>query len=308
MIERQIASLENKFQQGNYYDILQSYKALYFRNSAAKKFKETVALLMSGATNFLKYEQWNCAAECAQLLVDTYKNFKTQYNDESKENIVKIFKGFGETECAAKTNFMRDAIKWSAENGAEKKGSPEFHTLLANSLAREGDYIDAQKHYIFGDDPIAFASMLKTWAEDSPNKSDADLYIVRAVLGYLCTGKLNDATTLFKSFTSQVTIDSPLINFTNFLLMTLTRDALPLFKTLRAKYAPSIGRDPDFSKYLDQIAFVFYKVPLPQSGGLGSLLSGLFGGGGGGMFGGGGNSSAGRSNEDTMDTATDDAD
>lgn len=41
---------------------------------------------------------------------------------------------------------------------------------------------------------------------------------------------------------------TPLINYIRFLLMTLERDAYPLFDMLRKKYAPSINRDIVFQE------------------------------------------------------------
>ncbi|GAM27364.1 hypothetical protein SAMD00019534_105390 [Acytostelium subglobosum LB1] len=291
MTERQLASLESKFSAGNYYDLLQSYKALFFRNSNANKTKETVALLVSGATIFLKYEQWNCAAELCSLLVETYKKSKTTYDDVSKNTIITLFKGFRCNDNVAMTNFMRDAIKWSATSGAGERGSPEFHALLADTLAASGDYIGAQKHYIFGNDPASFATMLNNWVPKD-DKSEGDLYIARAVFGYLCVKNLKDASVLFQSFVQLQGIEqanfTPLLNYIRFLLLTLERDALPLFNILKQKYAPTIARDPMFSKYLEQIANIYYKVPIQQSGGLGALLSGLMGGMNSPLFGGGG--------------------
>eukprot|EP01133_Synstelium_polycarpum_P007757 gene7757-9096_t len=235
-MNRQLASIEAKFANGNYYDILQTYKALYFRNASAKKYKETVDLLISGATNFQKYEQWNCSAELSALLVETYKNFKTTYSDETKDTILNIFKGF-KTMVPAAISFMRDALKWSEEYSAGEKGSPDFHTALANALAETGDYIDAQKHYIFGNGPLFFSKMLHQWSDDAPI-TESDLYLARGVLGYLCVKKLDQAKVLFDDFTKDLEQSSftPLLNYIRFLLMTLERDALPLFNTLKQNH------------------------------------------------------------------------
>ncbi|KAN0055379.1 hypothetical protein ACTA71_008490 [Dictyostelium dimigraforme] len=288
-MDKVLENLEKRFTEGNYYDILQSYKALYNRFSTQKKYKDIVSLLESGCNKFLEYKQWNCAADLAKLLVETYKNFKTQYSDESKEPIIKIFKNF-KGECAGKISFMRDAIEWSSKNGSDSKGSEEFHSLLAISLSEEGDYIDAQKHFIFGNDYFSFCEMLKNWTEDVDDE-EKDLYITRAVFGLLCLKKLKQASDLFNLFTTKVIKGdpSPLLNFDRFLLLTLERDALPLFNLLKQKYERSLKRDPQFKKFLDQIANVFYNVPIQSgSGGLGGMLSNLLSGFGGG----GGNSSS----------------
>ncbi|KAF2076470.1 hypothetical protein CYY_002210 [Polysphondylium violaceum] len=301
MSERQLLSLESKFTEGNFYDLLQSYKALYFRFSSQKKYKETVNLLVSGTLNFLKYEQYSCAAELAKNLVETYKNFQTPYSNESKVNIVKIFKEFKGEDSRGKVAFMRDAIDWSAKFGSDSKGSPEFHTLLANSLSKEHDFIDAQKHFIFSDSPQDFSLMLKSWSSEA-DEDEKDLFITRAIFGYLCVKNLKDANTLYQdSLTWLKEPNTPLLNFDRYLLLTLERDALPLFNILRQKYAIALKRDPQFSKYLDQIANVFYKVPVQNSSPF-SFLTDILGG----LVGGGGNSNSSNnnnnSNSDSMDT------
>jgi len=299
MSEKQLLSLESKFSEGNYYDLLQSYKALYFRFSAQKKYKETVNLLVSGTLNFLKYEQYSCAAELAKNLVETYKNFQTPYSVESKVNIIKIFKEFKGEDSAGKVAFMRDAIDWSSKFGSDSKGSPEFHTLLANSLTKDGDFIDAQKHYIFGDSPQDFSDMLKTWSAEA-DEEEKDLFITRAVFGYLCIKNLKYASELYQnSLTWLKETNTPLLNFDRYLLLTLERDALPLFNTLRQKYSIALKRDPQFSKYLDQIANIYYKVPVQNSSPfsfLTDILGGLVGGGSGNS------NSNNNSNSNSMDT------
>lgn len=68
---------------------------------------------------------------------------------------------------------------------------------------------------------------------------------------YLCLGNLKDANIVYDEFIrlhgSQLHA-SPLLNFLRFLLLTLERDAFPLFDVLRKKYRPSIERDPQFSQ------------------------------------------------------------
>ncbi|KYQ93449.1 DUF410 family protein [Tieghemostelium lacteum] len=291
MTERQLVNLESKFSEGNYYDLLQSYKALYFRFSAQKKYKETVSLLMSGTMNFLKYQQFDCASELAKLLIEAYRNFKTPYSAESKANIIKLLNEYKDNTSHGKINFMRDAIKWSSEFPEESsssstspnnsnKGSPELHKLLGDTLTDAGDYVDAQKHYLFGDSPMSFCRMLKKWVEESENEDENDLYITRAVLGYLCLKKTLDANQLLTEYTKEIDRSNftPLLNYIRYLLLTLDRDALPLFNLLKQKYEPSLKRDPQFSKYLDQIANVYFNVPISSGGGLGSILSNLFGG------------------------------
>jgi hypothetical protein len=79
--------------------------------------------------------------------------------------------------------------------------------------------------------------------------SERDLLLCRSVLQYLCVGNLRDANFVFTTAqekNASLFPSTPLMRFMDFLLKTLERDALPLFKTLRSKYKPSLDRDPSF--------------------------------------------------------------
>lgn len=94
----------------------------------------------------------------------------------------------------------------------------------------------------------------------------------------MCLSDLKNANLVFENFQKQNPNlpQTPLINFIRFLLLTLERDALPLFRSLRQTYKPSLDRDPTFQQYLDRIATVFYNVK--SSGGfLESMLGSLLG-------------------------------
>jgi len=97
---------------------------------------------------------------------------------------------------------------------------------------------------------------------------------------YLSLSNLRDANIFFSEITKQIKSRTPLLNYVYFLLLTLERNAYPLFEILRQKYSPSLSRDSSFPQYLHCIAQVFYKVK-PQGGGgatngFGNLFSDIF--------------------------------
>lgn len=80
---------------------------------------------------------------------------------------------------------------------------------------------------------------------------------------YLCLSDLKNANTIYQLWKERFpTLDTPLMNFLNFLLQTLERDALPLFVLLRQKYKKTLERDQYFNQVLWTIQnnkkFVFY--------------------------------------------------
>nr|XP_016508657.1 PREDICTED: Golgi to ER traffic protein 4 homolog [Nicotiana tabacum] len=93
-----------------------------------------------------------------------------------------------------------------------------------------------------------------------------DLAIVRAILMYLSLGNLRDANKLMDEVKMEVELknlnfpSSELTQFVNYLLLTLQRDALPLFNMLRQTYKSSIDRESTFNELLDEIAEKFYGV------------------------------------------------
>jgi len=92
--------------------------------------------------------------------------------------------------------------------------------------------------------------MLIQWAEEV-YPSEKDLLITRSVLMHLCLQNLKDANIVYSLFKSRYpALDTPLFNYTRFLLLTLERDALPLFDLLRTTYQKSLQRDPTFLQVL----------------------------------------------------------
>ncbi|CAI5522250.1 unnamed protein product [Closterium sp. Naga37s-1] len=181
-------------------------------------------------------------------------------------------------------SFLKAAIRWSLKaQGAPRHGAPELHDALAVLLWTHGatqDLEAASRHFVLGRDTKAFSSVLcQVMQEGFPD--EVDLVLARAVLQYLAVGNIKGANELMDDITARGAAgtapalpDSPLIHFTRFLLLTVERDALPLFLLLRKVYAPSIRRDPQFHLYLDEIAHRYYKVARPSGGGdfMGGLL------------------------------------
>lgn len=186
------------------------------------------------------------------------------------------------TQCVA---FLKSAVKWSVEYGESERGDPSIHDMLASFLWNStSDLESASRHFIMGSSVEKFFSAIReTMAE--VYATEVDLVLVRAVLQYLAVGNLKRGNELMDLCMEQrkkaqkegqagplmsPALDSPLVHFTQFLLRTLERNALPLFRLLRERYSSSISRDPTFVDFLDEIAYKFYGVR--KSGGLGDIM------------------------------------
>ncbi|KAK3160426.1 hypothetical protein QOZ80_1BG0059300 [Eleusine coracana subsp. coracana] len=177
------------------------------------------------------------------------------------------------------SSFLKAAIRWSAEFGTSKVGSPELHVMLAEYIYSESPETDMTKvssHFVRGNDPKKFASRLVNFMGKCYPGED-DTAIARGVLMYLSQGNLRDANLLMDELKAQLKsadLEFPktdLIQFIKYLLPTLERDAYPLFRTLRQKYKTSTDRDPVFEELLDEIAAKFYGIRRQNP------LEGLFG-------------------------------
>lgn len=290
-----IEKLEKMVKDGNNYGALQMYKSYSVRYTAAERYSEALDILQSGALVQLNNGQVTSGAELAGLFVETLIKGKLPYNEENLDRVRKIYQAFPklpvpqhlgmgdddvdveklqEVMVAAKvrvescSTFLRYALKWSAEFGAPKVGSPHLHVMLAEYMYSESPELDMVKvsgHFIRGNDREKFASTLVNFMGKCYPGED-DLAIARAVLMYLSQGNLRDANYLMDEMKKQMNSKklplplSDLIKFTEYLLETLQRDAFPLFRILRQKYQSSIDRDPSFNELLDEIAFKFYNV------------------------------------------------
>ncbi|KAM3347188.1 hypothetical protein ACQJBY_021262 [Aegilops geniculata] len=303
--QKTIERFEKMVEGGSYYEAQQMYKSTSARYITCQKYSEGLDILQSGATIQLKHGQVTCGAELAVLFVDTLVKGQFPYNEETFDRVRKIYEAFprinmphflgddydddgqklSEAISAAKvrsegcSSFLRAALRWSAEFGTSRNGSPDLHVMLGEYIYSESPETDMTKvssHFVRGNDPKKFASMLVNFMGKCYPGED-DTAIARSVLMYLSLGNLRDANLLMDGMKEQLKsadLELPktdLIEFIKYLLQTLERDAYPLFRTLRQKYRTSTDRDSVFEELLDEIAAKFYGVRQQNP------LEGLFG-------------------------------
>ncbi|XP_040940398.1 protein GET4 isoform X2 [Gossypium hirsutum] len=280
-VQENIDKLEKAINEGNFYGAQQMYKSISARYVSAERYSEALDLLESGACLQLKHGQVTCGAELAVLFVDTLVKGKIPYNEDILDRVRKIYevfpkvplpsnmlddedvREFTEALGAAKTclegcsSFLRAAIKWSAEFGASRNGDPQLHAMLAEYIYSESTELNMAKvsyHFVRGNNPKKFASTLVNFMSKCYPDED-DIAIARAVLMYLSMGNLRGANCLMDELKRQVESqeldfpESDLVQFITFLLLTLERDALPLFNMLKMNYKSSIDREPAFNEF-----------------------------------------------------------
>ncbi|XP_074573064.1 protein GET4 [Curcuma longa] len=303
-----IGKLEKMVNDGNFYEAQQMYKSMSARYTSAEKYSEALDILQSGALVQLKHGQVTCGAELAVLYVETLIKGNFPYSNETLDYVRTIYKAFpripipqdlqgddddemhklSEALAAARvrvegcSSFLRAAIKWSIEFGAPKNGSPQLHDMLAEYLYSESpemDMVKVSSHFVRGEDSTKFASVLVNFMGKCYPGED-DVAIARGVLLYLSQGNLREANNLVDNVKMQLNekqLELPktdLVQFIEYLLQTMERDAFPLFKLLRQKYKSSIDRESLFDELLDEIAEKFYGVQ--RRNGLQGIFGDLF--------------------------------
>ena len=186
--------------------------------------KDAIDLVVSGTEVLLKQggDALRQATDLCTYLID---NVASNHIAPTADYIGAIEKIAAAHEEKDSSTFLKDALKWTKEDGRHPRGDPVVHLLLAQNYRVLGKYDTAAQHYLFSEQPDEFADMLLQWSS-SGRRQERDLFLGRAVLRLLCLENLGDANRVYDVFMerlgeSGVELDSPLLNFCKFLMLTL---------------------------------------------------------------------------------------
>jgi hypothetical protein len=260
---------------------------------------EGYQVLQQGSIQQLRSKQVNCGIELANLLIDAYKTDKVQASEQSLSPLIEILRalpelcenGNSKAELEECNRFVMSAIKWAHKQGATQ-AVQQMHDIFAQWIMKAqgaNGLGKASMHFARGSDAGAFVEALCSCSSQAPSH-EQDMFVSRAVFQTLACAHssnkerhLQHAQAVMEAWkqchvtTGAAAADSPLIHFTSFLLQAVHRGSDDLVQLLRAKYAPSLERDPSFEAYLAKIEQVYFNVQPSFGGGgiLGSLLKGL---------------------------------
>ncbi|KAL4139304.1 hypothetical protein PRIC2_002802 [Phytophthora ramorum] len=287
-VENVSKKLELQLAAGDFYGALQMYKTLFMRylkgdEPSTEQQEKAATLALDAALQLIAHDQNTAAAEMGNLMLSVFADFRHPVDETHKRRIRQLAAAFEPKPqfSADLALVLKNAVKWSAAHGARKRGDPELQLLLARAYRTSGDFTHAMKHFLHAENPQELAEVVFEWSTKG-YPSESDLYLARAVLQLLSLENLRDANKVYDVYVAKCQsagrpVDLPLFNFTRFLLLTLERDALPLFQMLQERYAPALARDSSLKSYLSVIGQKFYGLQPPRSG-LSSLLE-MFSGG-----------------------------
>ena len=187
--------------------------------------------------------------------------------------------------------FLVVAVDWSSAHGEYPRGNPQLNAEAARHYRRTGDTFNACLRYLFAEQCEEHARYVFDLASSGGYQSEQDLFLARGVLQLLAVENLRDAISFHDTFHMLATsnrkdggrrsvLETPLGNFVHLLLDVCKRskEALPLFQLLQARYAKSLARDSALSPCMARIATKFFGVPPPKKSGMLGMLESLLGG------------------------------
>ncbi|RLN92842.1 hypothetical protein BBJ28_00014231 [Nothophytophthora sp. Chile5] len=263
-VENVTKKLALQLEAGDFYGALQMYKTLFMRflkgdEPDAAQQEKAAALALEAALRLIAHDQNTAATEMANLMLSVFADFHQPVDDAHKQRIRQINAAFVEKPqfSADLALFLKNAVKWSATEGARKRGDPELQLLLARAYRTAGDFTHAMKHFLHAESPQELADALFQWSTQG-YPSESDLYLARTVLQYgraaccccccwdlsgcgltcrwavccllpgrlLSLENLRDANKVYEAYVAKCQsagrpVDLPLFNFIRFLLLTL---------------------------------------------------------------------------------------
>merc|ERR1712166_430838 len=259
------AVLQEHLEAGRLYEAHQLFRTQFSRKKNRKKYCDARDGAVKGCLLLLERDEPDGAADLGKLVIDMYTEVGLTDSPDNLEPMCQVLAAFPHGKVTAMLTLGKCAIRWSAAQGEYTDGAPELHNVLAESLAEQKEYGTAQQHFLRGDRPELFGQMLDRWAELG-TKTERDLFVARAVFGYLVLKNGRDANLVFENAMASVSEPSPLQNFLKYLLLCVTRDAPDLFKDLCKRYSRSLKRDPNFAQYISAIGEQYFEIRAPQNG------------------------------------------
>ncbi|XP_027199770.2 LOW QUALITY PROTEIN: Golgi to ER traffic protein 4 homolog [Dermatophagoides pteronyssinus] len=287
MQRRLLQKLNERFDQGDYYEAHQIYRTIYYRLVRENKFAEIYNLLYEGSIRLFDKGEPNSGSDLALLLADLMLTKVTdlkQLNqpNESKvlDDMTRLFSKIS-NESPERLEFISKLLKIKYLTIAN------LRKRFAQTLWSEKNYSDSRLHFLYSsDNGDNCALMLIEYQCKSAYSNEIDLMIAQFVLQVLCVRNQQLAHNVFLGYTmnhpkirsNKPPFTTPLLNFLFFLIMAI--DHYPgksqLFEILCNLYDKSLCRDPCYKDYLQQIGQIYFGLEKrQQQQGGGGIFSNL---------------------------------
>lgn len=274
------------------------------KNPTLEDIERAREILRSAAVTLLKKHQTQAGAALGLLLVKHSEDHKNQVSEANVAQIREIEDAFGLPSDAhdstkhelkrEKLRFMKAAIAWSARLDCQgyKNGHAGLNTLGAIAAADADEFDLAQRLFICSDNPEEFAKFLHNYTEKHTMPSERALALTRAVLMYLASENILDASKLWTAFSQlkgwksvEGSVSSgsnneqtpPLANFCELLmkLCQMETSAAPLYSKVISVYGPELRRDGSIPPMLTKVGTQYFNIQPPPPSGLGGMMNSM---------------------------------
>eukprot|EP00924_Labyrinthula_sp_SR-Ha-C_P012024 maker-scaffold_26-snap-gene-2.59-mRNA-1 protein AED:0.05 eAED:0.05 QI:114/1/1/1/1/1/3/96/289 len=271
-------SIKEMIESGDHYTALQSVKAKISRSKKSKPANrpKTLDLAFAASKLLLDAQQPNSSQEIISDTLEFLLSTKTMPSEPLLKSLSTSLSYFlishpNNPQVAKLTlKLTEKANEWlETTNKSSTRKHPMLQKVSGDCYAELGKTGKAVEAYA---ESIETKEDLDKFLEFILVKikvpSEVAVHMASSVLLLLARANLKDANYLFKTFQEKKLPKNkamePLNNFLEFLLLTLERDAKPLFLTLREKYQKILRIDPNLNKTLDKIGKRFYNIEIQQ--------------------------------------------
>ncbi|KAI9832081.1 MAG: hypothetical protein M1826_002409 [Phylliscum demangeonii] len=302
-IEKTLARLQERIHEGHYYEAHQQLRVVASRYVKQENWAAALEVLFNGAQSLLRAEQYGSGIDICLFIVNVLRDAQMKPDSANKGKLISLLRLFPAEEPGRK-RFGDEMIGWSATTGEFPAGDPELHDATGMLFAQEHETYDAERHLILGTKSATAALVDLEFAWYTEDESHtAPLYAARAVLPYLMTGNVHDATRSLSLYQARLTDTKPnltaqdvregnvtlkifpslpLLNFLGLLLLAVQRGKAATYRQLRKHYALHIKDAGSWDEALDHIGEMYFGIPIRRhTNPLFDMMGGLFGGGGG---------------------------
>lgn len=284
--------LEQCFQDGDLYEAEQLLKSFHKRLNGQKKFEQSISLLIEGAKRLFEHDRGAAGMSICMDLLDTWKLSCEQPSESEIEVVSTLFALIPKnTPPDLAKNYFKAVCKWvedtdqKSENIEESAKSKKDNMLFSlNKMAAEkysksGNFAEASTYYLrAGGCTKQHSKLLRAWSAPSP-RLEKDLFVARAVLQYICLGRLKEAQGLLQEFDFVPKEGStPVANFVAIFFESCAKRQEELYFKVASVYQSLLEQEPDFNDWVRLCGQRYFNHPAPkQAGGLMGMLGNMMG-------------------------------
>jgi len=284
--------LEKLFEGGELYEAEQLLKTFHKRLNVQKNFEQSISLLITGAKRLFEHERGAAGLSICTDLLDTWKLSCDQPSEKEIDVVATLFSLIPKnTPPDLPTNYFKAVCKWVEEseqksdriedspNAMKAKMLHKLNKVAAEKYSKEGKFAQASKYFLrAGGCTKEHSKLLRAWSAPS-STLEKDLFVARAVLQYVCLGRLQEAQGMLREFEFAPREGaSPVANFIAMFFESCARRQEEFYFKVIDIYRPILSQEPDFNDWVRICGQRYFDHPAPkQAGGLMGMLGNLMG-------------------------------